>query len=154
MAPNDVYNLILQYLEDGNYKAAARECLLGNLEQFSRMVSWELNEENLKLLWTCVNRSSTLDDDMLFETQNVFITEAFKDLSSLRNPHAMSVFAKLRAICVANNGEILLWGRKVTKRTDGSAVMVLHVSNLEAFEKMLHRETGHGFLQEGLMIYR
>lgn len=117
------------------------------------MVSWELNADSLYLLWTCVNECSSVDDETLSETQNVFIMATFKDLSSLRNPHAMSVLAKLRALCVTDD-DLLLWGRKVTKRSDGSAVIVLHVSYLEAFEGLLHSETGHGLLQDGLMIYR
>ena len=152
--PDAVYDLIFQYLEDGDRKQAAGHFLLDNLERLSKVVSYELNATSLYQLWRSVNRCSTIDDATLEETRNVFITAAFKYLSSLRNPHAMSVFAKLRAICGMNDGELLLWGRKVTKRTDGSAVMVIHISDLEAFERMLNKETGHGLLQDGLMIYR
>jgi len=124
------------------------------LERHPKAVSWELTEEHLDQLDRCVNDSQTVKDEEWTEVRNEFIIAAFKDLSQFRDPKAMVIFSKLRNLCIMNDGELLLWGKKVSKRSDGSAVLVLHVSDLEAFERMLHKETGEGFLEEGLMIYR
>lgn len=149
-----IYENILWYLEEGNRADPARKTLFENIESLKGQLSWDLTEDNLKLLNRCVNESSSLDDETWTQTRNEFIIAAFKDLSSFRNPKAMGIFERLRTICTMNDGEFLLWARTVTKRTDGSAVIVMHVSNLEAFEGMLHEESGEGFLQEGLMIFK
>ena len=151
------YEFVLWYLENGNQRELAQLSLLGNMHRWNKdnvHLSWDVTEENLRLLDRSVNESGTLDDETWTNTRNEFIVSAFKDLSTFRNPEAMSIFEKLRTVCTMNDGELMLWGRNVTKRSDGSAVIVLHVSDLEKFEKMLHRETGDGFLQEGLMIFR
>jgi len=149
-----IYENILWYLEERGRAEAAQKMLFENIESIKGQLSWNLNEENLKLLHRCVNESSSLDDETWTQTRNEFIISAFKDLSSFRNPRAMGIFERLRTICTMNDGELLLWARTITKRTDGSAVIVMHVSNLEAFEGMLHKESGEGFLQEGLMIFQ
>lgn len=152
-----IYEWILWYLEKGDRRLFAESLLIGNLHRFKDQEnppSWDLTEDNLKLLDRCINESTSLDDETWTQTRNEFIIAAFKDLSTFRNPKAMGIFEKLRTICTMNDGELLLWGRNVTKRADGSAVIVLHVSDLETFEGMLHKESGEGFLQEGLMIYR
>ena len=149
-----VYELIYWFIENGDKKQTASGILFSGLPQFNEMISWKLTGENLRLLYDCVNGGSGIDEDKWIDTQAEFVASAFKDLSSLRNPHAMSVFEKIRIACDLNRGELFLWGRNVVKRSDGSAVMVMHVSDLEAFEKMLHHQHGYGFLQEGLIIYR
>jgi len=148
-----VYELVLRYLENNPRKEVLGRVVLDNLPTRSKMVSWEMTEESLRLLHRCVNESSTVDDEEWTETRNAFVTAAFKDLSSLRNPHAMRVFNKLRVTCTLNDEELFLWRRKVTKRPDGSAVMVIHVSDVELFEGLLG-EHAYGLLDEGLMIYQ
>ena len=155
------YEFVRRFLENGDEKHISGLLLFSNMHRWNKlkekaMLSWDVTEENLRLLNRCINNSNSLDDETWTETQNEFIVAAFKDLSTFRNPEAIEVLNGLRTICNADDRSLILWGRKVTKRNDGSAVMVLHVSNLEALEKMLHEETGpgRGFLQEGLMIYR
>ncbi len=152
-----IYEWILWFLEQGDKRQLAEHLLRGNLHRFKRQEnppSWELTDESLALLDRCVYNCSSLNDEAWTHTRNDFIIAAFKDLSTFRNPKAMMIFGKLRALMTMNEGELLLWVRNVIKRSDGSAVIVMHISNLEAFEGMLHKESGDGFLQEGLMIYR
>ena len=66
------------------------------------------------------------------EVQQDFVTAAFKDLSVLKNPAAMSLFGKIRD-CIALDGDSFIWARKVIARPDGSAVVILHVSDLQKF---------------------
>ena len=152
-----VYQMICFYLEKGDMRTFAEGALFGNTkahEQLPQAVSWELTKEHLDQLDLCVNDSQSVRDDEWADVRNEFIISAFKDLSDFRDPRAMIIFNELRNLCTMNDGEILMLGKKVSKRPDGSAVLILHVSDLEAFERMLHKETGEGFLQEGLMIFR
>ncbi len=152
-----VYQMINFYLEKGDMRTFGEGALFGStksLEQLPKAVSWELTKEHLDQLDRCVNDSKSVGDDEWEETRHEFIITAFKDLSGVRDPRAMILFDQLRTLCTVNDGELLLWSKKVITRPDGSAVLVLHVSDLEAFERMLHKETGEGFLREGLMIYR
>lgn len=152
-APDAIYEMIFWYLENRSKRQMAERLLFGNLHRFEKTLSWTMDETHLKLLDRSVNDRGSIDDTTRKETQHTFIIEAFKDLSSLRNPNAMKVFQKLRSLFV-NDGSMLLWGRKVIERADGSAVLVVHVSDLGAFEKVLHDEVGRGYLEEGLIIWR
>lgn len=152
-----IYEWILWYLEKGNRRQLAECFLRGNIQRFKNQEnppSWDLTEESLTLLDRCVNESGSLNDETWTEVRNNFIIAAFKDLSTFRNPKAMVIFEKLRTILTLNEGELLLWARTITKRPDGSGVIVMHVSDMEAFEGILNRKSGDGFLQDGLMIYR
>lgn len=103
--------------------------------------SWEATEEELRKLEQCVNRSSEVEDDEEWSTTtNDFIKSAFKDLSVLKNPLAMDLFDRLAKTCIptyANGEDMFLWARSVKARPDGSAVIVLHVSDLERFRRIM-----------------
>jgi hypothetical protein len=152
--PLDVYKWILAYLEQRDQNLVYDIVTSGDIAKINALISWDEIAQDLMLLHGCVNNSSVIDEETWTETRNKFIVAAFKDLSSFRNPEAMGIFEKLRNICTMNDGELFMWGRSVTDRPDGSAVIVLHVSNLEAFEKMLNKESGAGFLRDGLMLFR
>jgi hypothetical protein len=98
-----IYVNILWYLEERGRAEAAQKMLFENIESIKGQLSWNLNEENLKLLHRCVNESSSLDDETWTQTRNEFIIAAFKDLSSFRNPKAMGIFERLRTICTMNS---------------------------------------------------
>lgn len=103
--------------------------------------SWETTKESVRKLEQCVNHSSQVEDDEEWSTVlNDFVKSAFKDLSVLKNPEAMDLFDSLGKTCIPTyrNGEdVFIWARSVKERPDGSAVIVLHVSDLERFRKII-----------------
>lgn len=105
--------------------------------------SWEVSDESLRMLERCVNRSSEIeDDDEWSSTTNDLIKCAFKDLSVLKNPIAMDVFdrlAKAASPTFKNGEDMCIWAKSVKERPDGSAVIVLHVSDLERFRKEIEQ---------------
>lgn len=120
--------------------------------------SWETTEENVCLLEMCVlDHASVLNDDTWAITRNDFIKCAFKDLSVLKNPNAMRVYSQLERV-VLNKGDLFIWARKVRAREDGSAVIVLHVSDLQKFRNVLEESPDHGIdtefdtLEECIML--
>ena len=126
-----VYQMICFYLENGDMRTFAEGALFGStksLEQFPGAVSWELTKEHLDQLDRCVNDSQNVSEDEWEEARNEFVIAAFKDLSDFRDPRATVLFNQLRRLCTVNDGELLMWSKKVIKRPDGSAVIVLHVS--------------------------
>ena len=48
--------------------------------------------------------------------------------------------------------ELFVFSRKKTEREDGSAVIVLHVSDLRAFQSLIHVSGSKGSLEEGMII--
>jgi hypothetical protein len=103
--------------------------------------SWEATEESVRKLEQCINRQSEVEDDHEWSTtKNDFTKAAFKDLSVLKNPVAMDLFDRLAKTCLqtyAQNEDLLIWAKSVKERPDGSAVIVLHVSDLERFRKII-----------------
>lgn len=144
----------------GTYPAHAIEVDLITLARKSNEsknpISWKGARDTnvLSRLLRAINDGESLNDEEWEEVRFDFVMSAFKDLSPLRDPRAMETFDEIRKVAVMNDGETLLWGRKITKRDDGTAVVVLHVSDFEAFEKMLEGQTGQGDLEEGFMVYR
>ena len=118
-------------------------------------LSWKPEVEGLELLEKCVNRSSEVkDDDVWMDTKNMFIIDAFKDLSSLRDPKAMQLFEQLyRQASFAEKDSNIIWARKVMKRPGGSAVVILHVQDYTTFKRMVEREGGIGDIDSGKMIF-
>jgi hypothetical protein len=103
--------------------------------------SWEATEESIRKLQECVNYPSLVEDDSDWSTTlNDFIKSAFKDLSILKNPEAMELFDELAKKCLPTfrHGEdMFIWARTIKERVGGSAVIVLHVSDLERFRKII-----------------
>lgn len=124
--------------------------------------SWEATEDSLAELEQYSNRGSQIvDDEQLYTLLNDFAKAAFKDLSVLKNPMAMDVFHKLAAQVVPSHRkghDVLVWAKSLKERPDGSAVIVLHVSDLERFRKELeeHRlidgSTVNNTLEECIQI--
>jgi hypothetical protein len=124
--------------------------------------SWEITRESLALLELCVNRGSTVEEEDLEQiTRNDFAKAAFRDLSVLKDNEAMDIFDQVAKTCVptyAVGEDMFVWARTVKERPDGSAVIVLHTSNLERLRRLLEN---HDFvdsttnclsLEEGIQI--
>lgn len=76
-------------------------------------------------------------------TQEEFVTAAFKDLSVLKNPAAMTLFAKIRDRVVFPD-DMFVWVRTAKRRPDGSAVVILHVSDYDKFVQIMENcNMGH-----------
>ena len=83
-----------------------------------------------------------------------FIIAAFRDLTLLKNPGAMTTFRGVRRLVRSEDTEeVLMWARTCNRRSNGSAVIVLHVSNLGAFERLITRPEGTGDLLNGTIRY-
>lgn len=107
--------------------------------------SWEVNEESVSFLEKCTNRPSSVEDDEdLFTTINNFLKSAFKDLSVLKDPMAMEVFDRLArkvSPSYACDGDMLVWARSIKERPDGSGVLIIHVTDLERFRRIIEDNT-------------
>jgi hypothetical protein len=84
-----------------------------------------------------------------------FITTAFRDLSTMKNPLAMQVFFKCHSLYHKgqnNDGGIglVVLLKRVKRRVDGSAVINVHVSNLKAFSDVIERNTLSPFTDGGV----
>lgn len=162
MKPNIIgfYQSILDYLESDieDQKPVNKILELGLLS----LPSWETTKENIEKLEQCVNRSSEVeDDDEWSMTTNDFVKAAFKDLSVLRDPAAMVLFDSIGRICIptyANGEDVFIHAKSVKERQDGSGVIILHVSDLERFRKILEdhdnvdSSTSLHTLEEGIQI--
>ena len=137
----EFYSTILAYVQTWVDPEGLMSKVLGLSETSS--LSWEATEESVRKLEQCVNRPSEVeDDDELSTTTNDFVKSAFMDLSVLKNPDAMNLFDKLAKSCLptySNGEDIFIWARSVKERSDGSAVIVLHVSDLERFREIIER---------------
>ena len=109
--------------------------------------SWEVTEESVRFLEQCCNRQSSVgEDEGWSETINDFVKAAFKDLSVLKDPAAMTTFRGLASEVSSTFGEdMLIWARDIKERADGSAVVILHVSNIERFRKFIE---DHDFVDD------
>jgi hypothetical protein len=107
--------------------------------------SWKTSIETVKFLEQCCNRGETVqDDDVVLTTQNDFIKAAFRDLSPIKNREAMDLFTKLAEEVSATYREgddMLVLGRTIRERHDGSAVIVLHVTDLARFRASIENHT-------------
>jgi len=115
--------------------------------------SWEASEETVEFLEQCCNKQIAVSDETISDTKEIFLKAAFKDLSVLKNPEAMDLFYKIRVEVALEQNDNYIWSKSVKERPDGSAIIVLHVSCLEHFRKMIenhHRVTGSS-LEEGVI---
>lgn len=103
--------------------------------------SWEVTKESIALLEQCVNRGSTIEEEDLEQaTRNDFVKAALRDLSVLKNDDAMDVFDRVAKSCsptYAVGEDLLIWARTVKERPDGSAVIVLHTTDLKRFRELI-----------------
>jgi hypothetical protein len=98
--------------------------------------SWKATEEKIIFLERCTDSNEDdIDSELWHTTLDDFATLAFKDLSVLKNPAAMDIFHKLVDLTIRLDGENnhVIWAKSIRERPDGSGIIVLHVSNLEAY---------------------
>ncbi len=128
--------------------------LFGKARASKNPVSWVGAEISsiLSMMLKCVNDNENSNNKQWELSVETLMTSAFKDLSAVRDPEALQTFARLRRVCFMDKKELFLWSRKRTEREDGSAVIVLHVSNLRAFESLIHVKNSKGSLEEGMII--
>ncbi len=154
------YATMLSYLE-ADFEDAQ---LVKQLVEAAQKVkpSWETTEESVLKLEQAVNRGSEIkDDDELYSILHDFDKAAFRDLSVIKEDAAMDVFHRLASKVSATfrSGEdMFVWAKSVKERPDGSAVIVLHVSDLERFRKLIEEHdladnsTEDGSLESGVLI--
>lgn len=104
--------------------------------------SWEATAESVAFLEQCRNRGSVevKDDEVWSTTLNDFVKAAFRDLSPLKDDGVMELFKEVAngiGTSFWNGEDMLVWARTVKERPDGSGVLVLHVSDLDRFRKMI-----------------
>lgn len=134
------YRTVLTYLQ-------ATEEINGAIDKIVELAakanpSWEATAKSVAFLEQCVNRGSTVDEDEEFATCNSFAKAAFRDLSVLKDDIAMELFRELAQACVptfAAGDDIFIWARTVKERLDGSAVLVIHVTDLARFRRLLEQ---------------
>ena len=118
--------------------------------------SWEATEKGIGFLEQCCNRQSSVKDDEKWSTcMNDFVKAAFKDLSVLKNPEAMGLFRKVADAVVptfASGEDMLIWARDIKERHDGSAVVILHVSDLERFRRLIENHDFVDSSSEGSIL--
>jgi hypothetical protein len=155
------YAAILAYIQmDAEFEEQAK----GLVEQAKEAkASWETTLESLALLVKACNHGSQFtkeEDHVESDTKAEFTLAAFRDLSVLRVPEAMELFARLDQEVNCGIGDDYVWAKSVKARPDGSAVILLHVSNLEGFKDMVEKcgsasiatSAYYGTLQEGVVL--
>ena len=117
-------------------------------------VSWVGAEVSsiLSMMLRCLNDNQNSNEKQWEMSVETLLTAAFKDLSVVRDPEALHTFARLRRVCFMDKKELFVFSRKKTEREDGSAVIVLHVSDLRAFQSLIHVSGSKGSLEEGMII--
>ena len=113
--------------------------------------TWIGTEENLITLHECIHRVSDKYDDTYEGILEQFMITVFKDLSTQRDPAALGIFERLQRACRTNDMAHFVWPRKIIERKDGSAVVVLHVSDLGTFEEIMSRKAVTGTFRDGMM---
>lgn len=133
------YATILSYLQ-AEFEDENMVTDILNISQ-KAVPSWEVTTESIALLEQCVNRGSTIEEEDLEQiTRNDFVKAAFRDLSVLKNDDAMDVFDQVAKACsptYAVGEDMLIWARTVKERPDGSAVIVLHTTDLKRLRALI-----------------
>ncbi len=104
--------------------------------------SWEATEESLAFLEKCRNRGSreVTNNAVWSTTLNDFVKSAFRDLSPLKDEAAMDLFKEVAdgiGTTFSNGDDMLVWARTVKERSDGSGILVLHVTDLKRFRDFI-----------------
>lgn len=134
------YSAVLNYIRATIEEDGAIEHILELAKK--AFPSWKANEESVSFLEKCCNRNSSVkDEDEPFDTINGFVKAAFKDLSVLKDPAAMRMFDGIASLSATyrHGDDILIWARNIKIRDDGSAVVILHVSNIERFRELIEK---------------
>lgn len=145
------YSQVLQYIKSDIEDNETLEKIV-TLAKTVTLSLAEVTAKNISFLETCVNRPSEVpesEDDGWLATIESFVQCAFKDLSPLRDEKAMQLWHQINEkLLVGSEGDLFVWSRRVKSRPDGSAVIVLHVSNQEAFERILSEIGYEGTLSD------
>jgi len=148
------YATVLSYLQSEIEEVGAIEEIVGLAKETKP--SLEVTLESISLLEKYVNRPNEIDeteDDSWLEVKEEFVCSAFKDLSALRDPGAMNLWHQINQVMlIEDDGDLFMWSKKTKSRPDGSAVIVLHVSNEEYFDHMLEGIGYEGLLDEGALF--
>jgi hypothetical protein len=155
------YQTVFQYLTaDADYEGDVEKIVA-----FAKKVSpsWEVTDDSVRLLEQCHNRMGEVEDDEVWNTTiNDFVKATFRDLSVLRDDSAMELFDKIACAMRASYAigeDLFLWARSIKERPDGSAVIVLHVTDLERFRDLIEshytadESTKVGTLESVVQIY-
>lgn len=144
----------------GSYPARKMEIdlisLSGKARASKNPVSWvgADNANILSMMLRCINDNENSSGRQWELSVETLMISAFGDLSAVRDTEALQTFGRLRRVCFMDKKELFLWSRKKTEREDGSAVIVLHVSDLRAFQSLIHVSGSKGNLEDGLMIIK
>lgn len=134
------YAAVLAYIESDIEVDGAVEEILKLAKEASP--TWEATGEDLELLEEYCSGPDALYEknkeryEDAADLSEEFIIGAFKDLAVLKWPLAMDLFGKLRGRVVFED-DSFVWARSVKKRPDGSALVILHVSDYERFKGMI-----------------
>jgi hypothetical protein len=155
------YQSVLNYIQ-------ARHEIEGEIKKIVALAqkaspSWEATMESVSFLETCRNRGSfeVEDSELWSATLNDFVKAAFRDLSPLRGDEAMELFKKVadEIGTTFNCGDdMLIWARTVKERSDGSGILVIHVTDLNRFRDFVENhdlsDNSSEFhsLEEGVLI--
>jgi hypothetical protein len=134
------YREVLNYIQADNEIEGAIEKIIMLAQKANP--SWEATEESMAFLEKARNRGSqeVQDDEVWSATLNDFVKAAFRDLSPLKGEEAMKLFKEVAdgiGTTFKNGDDTLVWARTVKERSDGSGVLVLHVTDLARFRDMI-----------------
>jgi hypothetical protein len=155
------YRAVLNYVQADDEIEGAIEKIIALAEKASP--SWEATVESVAFLEKCRNRGSReiKDDDLWSSTLNDFVKAAFRDLSPLKDDEAMELFKEVAdgiGTTFNNGDDMLVWARTVKERSDGSGVLVLHVTDLKRFRDFIEdhdladKVSEHHSLEGGVLI--
>lgn len=156
------YRSVLDFIQSDTEFADAIKKIIALAEKASP--SWEATAESVVFLEKCSNRggNEVEDEDLLYSTLNDFVKAAFRDLSPLRDLGAMDLFMEVAnevSPTFYNGDDIIIWARSIKDRPDGSGVLVLHVTDLVRFRKLIEEDlfqvdkhTKENSLEYGVLI--
>ncbi len=147
------YREVLNYIQTDEEIEGAVQKIVALAQKASP--SWEATEESVAFLEKTRNRgSSEVTDDDVWST-------TFRDLSPLKDEAATDLFKKVAdgiGTTFNNGDDMLVWARTVKERTDGSGVLVLHVTDLKRFRDLIEDHhlvdsvSDHHSLEGGVLI--
>lgn len=145
------YKAMIQFLDNPSNVEFVRKNVLREASACPER-AWIGTEETLVALHQCIHRVSDKYDDTYESILEQFMITVFKDLSAQRDPAALNLFERLQRACGVKHLTHFVWPRKIIERKDGSAVIVLHVSDLGTFKEIMNRKSVTGSFQEGMMM--
>jgi hypothetical protein len=147
-----VFNLIRN---NADSTEAEREKVVTLASKCNDLTCGDVSADKLLFLEKIVkHRGEVLTEDLPSDPREDFIISAFRDLSPMKNPEAMELFQAFRKACLPEeDAENIIWVRKIVRRKDNTAVLVLHVNDLDVFENMIYKRPGYGRLENGRIMY-